>query len=159
MWINDDVCYQALTARDARFDGQFFVAVVTTGVYCRPVCPARVPRRDNCRFFPSAAAAEAGGYRPCLRCRPELAPGHASVDARPPRSLLGLLPPPPPPLSAAASPFFLAAAPAPLGPSRRGLSRPYCATCAASAGGIKSLRCSEPRVLRVSDMSRLERAF
>ncbi|MGB0536456.1 MAG: Ada metal-binding domain-containing protein, partial [Alloalcanivorax venustensis] len=64
MWINDDVCYQALTARDARFDGQFFVAVVTTGVYCRPVCPARVPRRDNCRFFPSAAAAEAGGYRP-----------------------------------------------------------------------------------------------
>jgi AraC family transcriptional regulator of adaptative response / DNA-3-methyladenine glycosylase II len=51
MWINDDVCYQALTARDARFDGQFFVAVVTTGVYCRPVCPARVPRRDNCRFF------------------------------------------------------------------------------------------------------------
>ena len=47
MWINDDVCYQALTARDARFDGQFFVAVVTTGVYCRPVCPARVPRRDN----------------------------------------------------------------------------------------------------------------
>ncbi|HBP69215.1 MAG TPA: adenosine deaminase, partial [Alcanivorax sp.] len=82
MWINDDVCYQALTARDARFDGQFFVAVVTTGVYCRPVCPARVPRRDNCRFFPSAAAAEAGGYRPCLRCRPELAPGHASVDAR-----------------------------------------------------------------------------
>ena len=67
MWINDDVCYQALTARDARFDGQFFVAVVTTGVYCRPVCPARIPRRDSCRFYHSAAAAEARGSRPCLR--------------------------------------------------------------------------------------------
>ena len=73
MWINDDVCYQALTARDARFDGQFFVAVVTTGVYCRPVCPARVPRRDNCRFFPSAAAAEAGPEGTASKARKEAA--------------------------------------------------------------------------------------
>lgn len=81
MWINDDLCYQALRARDTRFDGHFFVAVSSTGVYCRPVCPARLPRRAHCRFFPSAAAAEAEGFRPCLRCRPELAPGYASVDA------------------------------------------------------------------------------
>ncbi|MFP1680671.1 DNA-3-methyladenine glycosylase 2 [Alloalcanivorax sp. C16-2] len=80
--FDDDVRYRALSARDPRFDGHFFVAVTSTGVYCRPVCPARVPRRENCRFYPSAAAAEAHGYRPCLRCRPELAPGHASVDAR-----------------------------------------------------------------------------
>ncbi|ASK36148.1 DNA-3-methyladenine glycosylase 2 family protein [Alloalcanivorax mobilis] len=82
MWIDDDVCYQALSARDARFDGHFFVAVSSTGIYCRPVCPAAVPKRVNCRFYSSAAAAEGAGFRPCLRCRPELAPGHASVDAR-----------------------------------------------------------------------------
>ncbi len=81
MWINDDVCYQALRARDHRFDGRFFVAVSSTGVYCRPICPARLPSRAHCRFFSSAAAAEAEGFRPCLRCRPELAPGYASVDA------------------------------------------------------------------------------
>ncbi len=80
--FDDDVRYRALSARDPRFDGHFFVAVTSTGGYCRPVCPARVPRRDNCRFYPRAAAAEAAGYRRCLRCRPELAPGHASVDAR-----------------------------------------------------------------------------
>ncbi len=67
-------CYQALTARDPRFDGTFFVGVTTTGIYCRPVCPARTPRADRCRFFASAAAAERRGFRPCLRCRPELAP-------------------------------------------------------------------------------------
>lgn len=76
-----DVCYAALKARDPRFDGQFFVGVSSTGIYCRPVCPARTPRRPHCSFFPSAAAAEHGGFRPCLRCRPELAPGYASVDA------------------------------------------------------------------------------
>lgn len=81
MWIDDDQCYQALRTRDVRFDGRFFVAVSSTGVYCRPVCPARLPKRENCRFFASAAAAESEGYRPCLRCRPELAPGDASVDA------------------------------------------------------------------------------
>ncbi len=65
--------YEALLARDYRFDGKFFVAVKTTGVYCRPICPAR-PKRENVVFFPDAASAEAAGYRPCLRCRPECAP-------------------------------------------------------------------------------------
>jgi methylphosphotriester-DNA--protein-cysteine methyltransferase len=81
MKMNDDACYRALAARDARFDGVFFVGVTSTGIYCRPVCPARSPRRENCRFFPHAAAAECAGFRPCLRCRPELAPGLAPVDA------------------------------------------------------------------------------
>lgn len=70
-----DMCYRALKARDPRFDGRFFVAVRSTGIYCRPICPARTPRRENCRFMPSAAAAQAAGYRSCLRCRPETAPG------------------------------------------------------------------------------------
>src|ERR1700745_1857237 len=73
--------YKALVARDTRFDGLFFVGVTTTGIYCRPVCTARTPRRDRCQFFPSAAAAERDAVRPCLRCRPELAPGNAPVDA------------------------------------------------------------------------------
>jgi len=81
MTLDSAVCYRALRARDARFDGRFFVAVSSTRIYCRPVCTVKPPKRENCRFFPSAAAAEAGGYRPCLRCRPELAPGNASVDA------------------------------------------------------------------------------
>lgn len=66
---------RARLSRDARFDGQFFVAVKTTGVYCRPICPANAPKSENVRFFPTAAAAAAAGYRPCLRCRPECAPG------------------------------------------------------------------------------------
>ncbi|MEB0135991.1 AlkA N-terminal domain-containing protein [Actimicrobium sp. CCC2.4] len=70
----DAHCYRALTARDARFDGIFFTGVSSTGIYCRPVCPARTPRAEMCRFFSSAAAAEQAGFRPCLRCRPELAP-------------------------------------------------------------------------------------
>jgi AraC family transcriptional regulator of adaptative response / DNA-3-methyladenine glycosylase II len=78
-----DVCQRALNARDARFDGLFFVGIVTTGVYCRPVCPTRRARPANRRFFQSAAAAERAGYRPCLTCRPELAPGRAPVDAMP----------------------------------------------------------------------------
>ena len=65
--------YQAMLARDHRFDGKFFVAVKTTGIYCRPICPAR-PKRENLEFFPDAVSAEAAGYRPCLRCRPECAP-------------------------------------------------------------------------------------
>lgn len=81
MLLDDDQCYRALVTHDTRFDGRFFVGVGTTGIYCRPVCTARTPHRHNCRFFPSAAAAEAGGFRPCLRCRPELAPGYAAVDA------------------------------------------------------------------------------
>lgn len=73
MRSKDDVYYEAMLARDYRFDGKFFVGVKTTGVYCRPICPAR-PRRQNVEFFPHAAAAERAGYRPCLRCRPESAP-------------------------------------------------------------------------------------
>ncbi len=68
-------CYAAVQSRDARFDGRFFTAVLTTGVYCRPVCPARTPLLRNVRFYACAAAAEAAGFRPCLRCRPETAPG------------------------------------------------------------------------------------
>jgi AraC family transcriptional regulator, regulatory protein of adaptative response / DNA-3-methyladenine glycosylase II len=81
MPLDSASCYRALSTHDARFDGRFFVGVRSTRIYCRPVCTARLPRRDNCRFFRSAAAAEVDGYRPCLRCRPELAPGLASVDA------------------------------------------------------------------------------
>src|SRR5687767_5916630 len=81
MVLDSSICYRALRARDARFDGRFFVAVSSTRIYCRPICTVRPPRFENCRFFASAAAAEANGYRPCLRCRPELAPGNASVDA------------------------------------------------------------------------------
>lgn len=78
--LDPDQCYAALSARDRRWDGLFFVGVSTTGIYCRPICPARLPRRDRCTFYPSAAAAEAAGFRACLRCRPERAPGAAPVD-------------------------------------------------------------------------------
>ena len=81
MRIDDETCYRALAARDPRFDGLFFVGVTTTRIYCRPICTARTAGRDRCRFFADAAMAEKGGFRPCLRCRPELAPGHAPVDA------------------------------------------------------------------------------
>lgn len=83
--IDDDARYRALCSHDARFDGRFFTAVTSTGIYCRPVCRVRTPRRENCRFFEHAAQAEQAGFRPCLRCRPELAPlqRHWSVeDAR-----------------------------------------------------------------------------
>ena len=68
-------CYRALSGRDARFDGRFFTGVKTTGVFCRPVCPAPLPKSKNCTYWPSAASAQAAGFRPCLRCRPETAPG------------------------------------------------------------------------------------
>ena len=74
MDLDPAVCRQALLSRDARFDGRFFVGVKTTGIYCRPICPARPPKAENCVFFPSAAAAQQAGFRPCLRCRPETAP-------------------------------------------------------------------------------------
>jgi AraC family transcriptional regulator, regulatory protein of adaptative response / methylated-DNA-[protein]-cysteine methyltransferase len=67
-------CERARVARDAAYDGRFFTGVRTTGIYCRPVCPVRPARAANVRFFPSAAAAESAGFRPCLRCRPETAP-------------------------------------------------------------------------------------
>ncbi len=73
-----EICYRALQTRDVRFDGLLFVGVTSTGVYCRPVCPARTPNFDYCRFFGSAAAAQEAGFRPCLRCRPETAPDLAS---------------------------------------------------------------------------------
>ncbi|MBS0317541.1 MAG: helix-turn-helix domain-containing protein [Proteobacteria bacterium] len=72
--LSPDTCYLALKARDARFDGRFFTGVTSTGIYCRPVCRVKTPRRENCRFFGLAAQAERAGFRPCLRCRPELAP-------------------------------------------------------------------------------------
>ncbi len=74
MKIDRNVCYRALQARDARFDGHFFTAVLTTKIYCRPICPARIPYLENCLFLPSAAAAHGAGFRPCLRCRPEISP-------------------------------------------------------------------------------------
>ena len=78
---NDDAAYVALTARDARFDGRLFVGVTSTRIYCRPVCRVRIPMRKHCRFFDSAARAESQGFRPCLRCRPELAPGLSLIDS------------------------------------------------------------------------------
>src|SRR6266404_6293114 len=66
--------YRAFETHDARFDGRVFVGVTSTGIYCRPICPARAPKFENCRFFVSAAAAQEAGFRPCLRCRPEIAP-------------------------------------------------------------------------------------
>jgi len=75
MELDANACYRIIQARDARFDGKFFTGVTSTGIYCRPICPARTPRRENVRFFPCAAAAEAEGFRPCKRCRPETAPG------------------------------------------------------------------------------------
>lgn len=72
--LDPQVCYRALRTRDARFDGRLFVGVTSTGIYCRPICPARPAKLENCRFFTSAAAAQEAGFRPCLRCRPEIAP-------------------------------------------------------------------------------------
>ena len=67
-------CYRAISTRDARFDGRLFVGVKTTGIYCRPICPARTPKFENVSFYASAAAAQEAGFRPCLRCRPEVSP-------------------------------------------------------------------------------------
>ena len=81
--LSADICARALDARDSRFDGIFFVGITTTGIYCRPVCPAKVSYPERRRFFETAASAEQAGFRPCLRCRPELAPGRALMDAVP----------------------------------------------------------------------------
>jgi AraC family transcriptional regulator, regulatory protein of adaptative response / DNA-3-methyladenine glycosylase II len=72
--LDHEACYRAMRQRDARFDGRLFIGVKTTGIYCRPVCPARTPFSKNVIFFPTAAAAQEAGFRPCLRCRPETAP-------------------------------------------------------------------------------------
>lgn len=79
--FDPEIAYQALTSRDSRFDGVFFVGVTSTGIYCRPICPVKAPMQKNCLFFGSAEAAEKAHFRPCLRCRPELAPGFAPVDS------------------------------------------------------------------------------
>jgi AraC family transcriptional regulator of adaptative response / DNA-3-methyladenine glycosylase II len=81
MELDPNACFRAVRARDRRFDGRFFVAITSTHIYCRPICPARPAKRDNMRFYSSAAGAEGAGFRPCLRCRPERAPGLAPVDA------------------------------------------------------------------------------
>ncbi len=75
MNLDREICERARLARDARFDGRFFIGVTSTGIYCRPVCPAPSPKQTNIRYFPSAAAAAQAGFRPCLRCRPEASPG------------------------------------------------------------------------------------
>src|SRR5438128_12554976 len=74
MHLDPVACYRALLARDPRYDGRFFTCVKTTGIYCRPICPARSLKFENCIFVPSAAAAQEAGFRPCLRCRPESSP-------------------------------------------------------------------------------------
>ncbi len=78
MPLDTDACWRALETRDARFDGRFFIAVRSTGIYCRPICPAPRPKRENVLILPCAAAAQEAGFRPCLRCRPESAPGSAA---------------------------------------------------------------------------------
>src|SRR6476661_1483001 len=75
MELDRRVCERARRSRDARFDGKFFIAVTSTKIYCRPICPARSPKDENVRYYPTAAAAQAAGFRPCLRCRPEASPG------------------------------------------------------------------------------------
>ena len=75
MNLDPKICERARLSRDARFDGRFFVCVTTTGIFCRPICPAPPPKPRNVRFYPTAAAATEAGFRPCLRCRPETSPG------------------------------------------------------------------------------------
>jgi AraC family transcriptional regulator of adaptative response / DNA-3-methyladenine glycosylase II len=82
MQLDGDICYRAVLARDPRFDGRFFTAVTSTGIYCRPICPARTPARRHLRFFRHAAAAEAAGFRACRRCRPEASPGSPEWNLR-----------------------------------------------------------------------------
>jgi AraC family transcriptional regulator of adaptative response / DNA-3-methyladenine glycosylase II len=74
MDMDAEACYRAISTRDARFDGRLFIGVKTTGIYCRPICPARTPKRENVKFYATAAAAQEAGFRPCLRCRPETSP-------------------------------------------------------------------------------------
>ena len=86
--LDADACYRAVAAHDARFDGAFFIGVTSTGIYCRPVCRVKAPRRENCRFFTHASQAEGAGFRPCLRCRPELAPQTLAWSAQDASALL-----------------------------------------------------------------------
>ena len=88
--LDPHICYEALRTRDPRFDGRFFVGVTSTGIYCRTICPARSAKREHCRFFVSAAAAQEAGFRPCLRCRPETAPEGGSWRGTSNTALRGL---------------------------------------------------------------------
>ncbi|MEV0744365.1 helix-turn-helix domain-containing protein [Streptomyces sp. NBC_01220] len=80
--MDEETRYEAVSSRDARFDGEFFFAVETTGIYCRPSCPAVTPKRKNVRFYPTAAAAQGNGFRACRRCRPDAVPGSADWNVR-----------------------------------------------------------------------------
>lgn len=82
MLNNPDLCYQAIQSKDARFDGWFFFGVISTGIYCRPSCPARTPKRENIRFYASAASAQQAGLRACMRCRPDASPGSPEWNVR-----------------------------------------------------------------------------
>src|SRR5438552_9213900 len=82
MELDFERCYRAATSRDARFDGWFFTCVTSTGIYCRPSCPALTPKPENVLFHPTAAAAQRAGFRACLRCRPDAAPGSPEWDIR-----------------------------------------------------------------------------
>jgi len=82
VWRDTERCYRAVTSRDSRFDGQFIMAVRTTGIYCRPSCPALTPKPKNVSFFPTSAAAQAGGYRACRRCLPDAVPGSPEWNVR-----------------------------------------------------------------------------
>lgn len=88
--LNSDTCYRAAQSRDARFDGVFFIAVASTKIYCRTICRVKTPLQKNCSFYTTAAAAEEAGYRPCLKCRPELAPGNSTIDATKRLALLAI---------------------------------------------------------------------
>ncbi|HLT61424.1 MAG TPA: Ada metal-binding domain-containing protein, partial [Microlunatus sp.] len=80
--LDHETCYRAADSRDARFDGIFYLAVHTTGIYCRPSCPATMPKPGNLTFYPSAAAAQRAGFRACRRCRPDSTPGSPEWDFR-----------------------------------------------------------------------------
>ncbi|HEY2636214.1 MAG TPA: DNA-3-methyladenine glycosylase 2 family protein, partial [Solirubrobacteraceae bacterium] len=82
MTLDPERCWRAVEAEDPRFDGWFFVGVTSTGIYCRPSCPARTPKRANVRFYPTAAAAQGAGFRACKRCRPDATPGSPDWDRR-----------------------------------------------------------------------------
>src|SRR5215472_7204959 len=82
MFLHQDRCVRAVQSKDARFDGWFFTAVLTTGIYCRPSCPVVPPKPEHMRFYPSAAAAQLAGFRACKRCRPDASPGSPEWDVR-----------------------------------------------------------------------------
>src|SRR5437764_12145020 len=89
MQLDTEHCHRAFETKDARFDGWFFAGVSSTGIYCRPSCPARTPKRENRRFFSTAAAAQLPGFRACKRCRPDASPGSPEWDT--PADLVGRL--------------------------------------------------------------------